>query len=137
MFRIRRNRLSTHLVVAAYLAATTLGGLWHDHTEHAGADHAGPDEHAAAGGCEHDAADHGASHAHCASESACAVSHGQTSHDDDCVLCRFVGQRVITAEIGQLDQVSDLSVALAVAHPQRTVVSIASTTHSRAPPRAV
>lgn len=132
MFRIRRNRLSTHLVVAAYLAATTLGGLWHDH-----ADHAGPDEHAAAGGCEHEAAEHGASHARCASESAGAVSHGETSHDDDCVLCRFVGQRVITAEIGQLDQVSDLSVALVVAHPQRTVVSIASTTHSRAPPRAV
>ena len=74
MFHPRLRRLTTLGLLAAYLTASTVGGLIHDHDEAIPCHGAG---HLSGGvaGLSLDAAD------------------GHAAHDDDCTICRFLGQR--------------------------------------------
>ena len=90
----------------------------------------------AAGAVEH--ADH--EHAdgeHAASDVAGvggSPAEGAGLHDDDCTVCRFVGQRVLPVAGGPLGTWTELSVELSVVHAIQPVVTTLRTTHSRAPP---
>jgi DUF2946 family protein len=119
MFHPRRFRLTSYLLLAAYLAANTVGGLFHQHgdVEHSG------------GRCEHVALDfdghqHGIDHS----------TDGKSPHDDDCTVCRFAGLKTMPAAPVQLVALCDLSVELAVVHSRGPAATVARTLHSRAPP---
>jgi hypothetical protein len=127
MLHPRRHRLTTFLLLAAYVAANTFSGLLHDHAEPRGgataccgyADH----EHADGEPATSDVAGVGGSPA-----------EGAGLHDDDCTVCRFVGQRVLPVASGPLGTWTELSVELSVVHAIQPVVTTLRTTHSRAPP---
>jgi hypothetical protein len=72
-------------VLAAFVAANTFSALWHDHSH---------DEHVAVVPCDHEHHDHaGACEEHGAATSVSGQHHHAALHDDDCAVCRFVGQR--------------------------------------------
>jgi hypothetical protein len=129
MLHPRRYRLTTFLLLAAYLAANTLSGLWHDHAEPPGATTAccRHSDH------EHAAGEHGASDL---ADVGSAPVDGAAVHDDDCTVCRFVGQRVLPVASAPLGTWTELSVELSLVHAWQPVVTTVRTTHSRAPPLA-
>ena len=103
MLRPHRHRWATLLLLAAYVAASTVGGLFHDHGSRCS--HEERDQDAAA--CSQLAGDQ-RQHAddadadHLANEA--GHRHGGNPlHDDDCSVCRFVAQRVLACEVGTLD----------------------------------
>jgi hypothetical protein len=125
----RYRRLTTCVLLVAYLAANVLGGWLHDHP-HAGS---------VALAC------HCAGHAHSHDHDEAGSSDSQPTiardsdehalHDDACSVCRFAGQRVLVAEAAPLEQLCDLVVDLTTVHDVAFVATIARTAHSRAPPR--
>jgi len=132
MLHPRRHRLTTYLLLAAYLVANTLGGLLHDHAEPLGgtavccqhADHEHGDvAQADRAQADRDVAGFGA-----------LPAQGGALHDDDCTVCRFVGQRVLPVAESPLGVWTELSVELAIVHASQPVVTTLRTTHSRAPP---
>ena len=132
MLHPRRHRLTTCLLLAAYLAANTLGGLLHDHAVPIGG---------ATACCQHTDHEHAdrehGDRAHADSDVVgfgALPAQGGALHDDDCTVCRFVGQRVLSAVAGPLCAWTELSVGLAVVHASQPVVTTLRTTHSRAPP---
>lgn len=120
----RRHPLVTLLLLAGYLTAGTASGLLHEHGHDAA--RCEPTSH------EHDSSDHGEADSDCDDREGFTAAHAP--HDDDCVVCRFVGQRVIPAAIGQLDRACDLCTLLAVVRWSAARWSTPRTTHSRAPP---
>ena len=117
MFHPRLQRLTALGLLVAYLAAGTAGGLLHDH-----------DEALPCGRAEHSSHDH--------DSTALSIVSGEddAAHDDDCTICRFLGQRSLSSEIRPLETSCELSVELALSFASQPVFSIARTTHSRAPP---
>jgi hypothetical protein len=136
MFYPRRHRWLTSSLVAAYLAANTLGGLLHDHADngHGGHGHLDGQAHCQHGPSDHkcDQADDPASHD--VADATEHSDHGGPLHDDDCAVCRFAGQRVLAVETGPLERLCDLSVELTVVCARQIAATRAPTTHSRAPP---
>jgi hypothetical protein len=110
------HRMTTLGLLIAYLAASTVGGLLHDHDETLPCDGAG-------GHLSHDVADAGV-----------AVADGHATHHDDCTICRCLGQRSLSNGIAPLDSLCQLSVELTLLHASQPASPIARTTHSRAPP---
>jgi len=122
-----RSRRLTLLVLAAYLAAHTLGALWHERL-HA---HAGP------AACCH-AHDH-AAHAHPAKSEGTAANgelNNAGAHDHSCVVCRIAGQPVVPATVAVVEvstAISPDSLPCPAAAPRTLAVRLAQ---SRAPPTA-
>lgn len=120
-------------MLAAYVAASTLGGLLHDHAGHG---------HCDVAGCQQGTADrenpgHRAGEADHAREVAGLNQDspdGDPLHDDDCVVCRFVAQRVVAVETASLERLCKLSVELSIIRVRQATAPIARTVHSRAPP---
>lgn len=129
MLSTRYNRLTSQLVIVAYVAASTLSGLFHSHADH---DHAAPSHGVAV--CHHDEAEHDCQPDDVARGLISHPTDDNSWHDDDCAVCRFVGQRTMPIESGQVDLHYDLSVELAVVHSICTAIAVERTTHSRAPP---
>jgi hypothetical protein len=122
-----RNRLTTCVLLAAYLAATTLGGLFHDHA---------CEVHAScAAACQHD---HDGHHDPHADDDVAGLgdepADGNPLHDDACAICRFVGQRVMTVEAAELVRLCSLNVELPAVRISQPSAPLARTIHSRAPP---
>lgn len=119
-----RSRRMTLLVLAAYLAAHTLGALWHEQL------HA----HAGAEACCH-AHDHSA-HAHPAKPDR-AAANGElnaATQDHACVVCRIAGQPIVPASATAVEvstAISPDSLPFPAAAPRTLAVRLA---HSRAPP---
>jgi hypothetical protein len=140
MYYPRQHRLTTCLLLAAYLAANTFSGLFHDHSGegHSGEGHACEGHLDGSAGCRHAAADHDSCHdEHDSDDVACLsddAADGNPLHDDECAVCRFVGQRVMAVQTGGLDCLCDLIVELTAVHAVQPSVTIARTMHSRAPP---
>jgi hypothetical protein len=127
MLHPRRHRLTTLLLLAAYLAANMFSGLLHDHAEPAGG---------ATACCGHTDHEHAAGE-HASSELVgigSAPANGTATHDDDCTVCRFVGQRVLPVAGGPMGTWTELSVELSLVHACQPVATILRTTHCRAPP---
>jgi len=128
MLQLRRYRRTTLALLAAYLAATTLGDLFHDH------------DHGAAGCCpravacaDHDHESGDVDHDHPTRQS--ADEHGSALHGDDgCAVCRLAGQRTVPAAAVEPLTAGNVIAEVAVAQPAQPIVSFARTTHSRAPP---
>jgi hypothetical protein len=124
----RRYRWMTLGLLAAYLAATTLGGLLHDH------DHGSHD--GCAGVCTSHDHDDAACDCH---EHEQAIAYGDSdgsplADDDACSVCRFIGQRTTPVEPVQFAAISDACAEVVLAHPVQSPVSFPRTTQSRAPP---
>ncbi len=123
-----RPRLTTLMVLAAYLAAHTLGALLHERLH----------VHAAGDVCCH-AHDHNHGHAY---ETEASTPEGNLAskgalHDHDCVVCRVTGQPVVPAVAADFDMVADVrpdALPCPAAAPRSLAVRIAQ---SRAPPLAV
>jgi hypothetical protein len=120
MFRPRLRRLTTLGLLAAYLTASTLGGLLHDGLHH---DH---DEAVPFEGTGHSSGD--------VAVVGVGAADGHSAHDDDCTICRFLGQRSLSPSIRPLESLCELSVALTPLGASQSVSPAARTTHSRAPP---
>jgi hypothetical protein len=137
MLSARRHRRVTLLALAAYLSATTVGGLLHEHGAAVTISHLSgacghlADEHRA-GSIDHGCDDHAGSD-HSLEKVAVASNRGAT-HSDDCTLCRFVGHRSLSVESPSLDASWDVSRELPPILAVRPSSPIARTTHSRAPP---
>ncbi len=116
MFHRRPHRIITLGLLIAYLAASTVGGLFHDHDETLPCD-------GAAGHLSYDVA-----------SASVAAADGQATHHDDCTICRFLGQRSLFGAIVPMDSLCQLSVELTLIHGSQPASPIARTTHSRAPP---
>ncbi len=133
MLSSRYHHLTSLLLVLAYSAASCLSGLLHDHAGHDSFVHDGHVHGSSAqASCDHD---HDCAHA---DDNELAINgsldDAQFAHDDDCVVCRFVGQRVVETKTCELDRSYELIVGLAVAHPSQPSAPVARTLHSRAPP---
>jgi hypothetical protein len=115
MFHPRLRRLTTLGLLVAYLTASTVGGLLHDHDE------AVP---------SHDTGHWSGDVAGLIVDSA----DGHSAHDDDCTICRFLGQRSLSHDIRPLENSCGLSVELTLMGASQSVSPVARTTHSRAPP---
>ncbi|HTM52704.1 MAG TPA: hypothetical protein VL175_01675 [Pirellulales bacterium] len=134
MFRRRPHRFVTLLLLSTYAASNVLTGWLHDHPArdhhasaccahaHVASAHHAADEHEHAGDCEHRAQ--------------IVVASAGDSHDDDCTICRFVGQRVLPAVTCTPAGVEAVAPHVAVAIPAEPLVRVARLTHSRAPPAA-
>jgi hypothetical protein len=144
MIQPSQNRLLTCLLLAAYVAVSTLSSLFHDH----GCDsHGSCAGHGASSLCHHTAdhdgdhhadAEHGRSH----DEDLATLDHDvldhdaaeQPLHDDDCTICRFVGQRVMPVAVTSPQRLCDFHVELPALRVSQPLVPLARTLHSRAPP---
>jgi hypothetical protein len=130
MLHARINRLATLGLLAVYVTASTLGGLFHDHA------------HVADGCCtiasachdHHDAADDHDEHEHAAACEHCGDS--RLLGDDECCVCRFLGQRTTPVEPAAFVAVSDACTDVAIACPVQMPASFPRTLQSRAPPSA-
>ena len=122
MRRASRNRLTTLVVLASFLAANTLSGLLHDHPAEADGDHACCHQHSGGEG-DHDEGATGA-----------RSRHDTALHDDDCIACRFAGQRSLSVDVEHADHFCQLSIKLVAAPCDSPAVTLARTAHSRAPP---
>ena len=115
MFHPRFHRWTTLVSLAVYLAASTVGSLLHDH----------------------DAPEAEASHACHASMDVSGPGIAATdghSHHDDCTICRFLGQRPLSAEPEQIDIVCELSCELSLAFTAQPAAPPARSAQPRAPP---
>ncbi|HEX3727543.1 MAG TPA: hypothetical protein VHV08_14920 [Pirellulales bacterium] len=137
MLRARCQRLTTFVLLSAYLAVNTVNGLFHDHASHSHVSH-GHESHEhclATAWHEHGAADdehHEPSGDESPGLSGRDVAH-PALHDEDCAVCHFVGQPTIHGD-SPAPTVSTTSVELSVEHTSQTCVASARTVHSRAPP---
>ncbi len=131
MLRSLRYRRLSLLVLAAYLAAGTLGMLWHEHVH----------GHAACCPAAHSEHDHDHDHAERGEQAALADHdhHGKHSklHDDDCAVCQQAGVRTLVA----LQAPAAIACKLCRQIAPRAIASPALATpgifHPRAPPAAV
>jgi hypothetical protein len=128
MLRPERHPLVTIALLAAYLAAGTASSLLHDHGHDPACQH-----DAACHATGHSAADHD-DHEHGDATGALGLSAAPAAHDDDCVVCQFLGQRVIQAQIAPLPAGHAPSFDVALVHTSQPVSASPRTTHSRAPP---
>lgn len=124
-----RTRRTTLLVLAAYLAAHTLGALWHEQL------HA----HVGAEACCHTHEHTG--HTHPVQSDRAVTQEGEWiaagAQDHACVVCRIAGQPVVPAAAAAVDVSTDIcpdALPCPAATPRTLAVRIA---HSRAPPTAV
>ncbi|MBI3837200.1 MAG: hypothetical protein HY288_04605 [Planctomycetia bacterium] len=116
MIHPRLHQLTTLGLLIAYLAASSVVGLLHDHDEALpSASAAGPSTKDVAVLSIGSADDHSA-------------------HDDDCAICRFLGQRSLSHAIRPIDRLCKLCVELTLVYASQSASPIARTTHSRAPP---
>lgn len=139
----KRTRRLTLLVLAAYLAANTLGVLWHERL-HAHA----PDVACCHADAEHTHAGHThASHARARhdhpglrfptpqDDSAGSFIAADT-HDHNCVVCRVVGQPVVAAVVVELARSTAITADLALSPAAAPRSLSARLAQSRAPPSA-
>jgi len=115
MFHPRLRKLTTLGLLVAYLAASTVGGLLHDHDEAVPSHDTG-----------HLSGD--------VSDLSVGAADGHSAHDDDCTICRFLGQRSLSHAIRPLESLCELSVELTLMGASQSASPLARTTHSRAPP---
>ena len=136
MFHPRGYRSLTLALLAAYVAASTFSGLFHDHHHGTGccathsvatADHAAVDR-------DHEAADCCHEHHDLAAGLNPFDDAAPWPADDDCSVCRFIGQRTLNVAIAAPLTVGEFGGELTVLEPTRPFVSLTRTTHSRAPP---
>jgi hypothetical protein len=118
--RFARSRSTVCLAALAYLLATALSGLMHDHGHAAGEVHAGdPAGIKSEADTGHDA-DHG--------EPATPVS------DDDCAACRFVTQSAVVVVAAPAAGLTPIVAELRVSAPSFFIESIRLCGLARAPP---
>jgi hypothetical protein len=122
------HRLTTLVLLLVYVAANTIGGLFHDHADGRTHAHAGACQH----GSDHDAAP--GEHDNGAAGLAIQRSHGEADDDDGCAVCRFVGQRPMPAQSCSLGTLCQLCVELTVQHLLSPSIALEGAIHSRAPP---
>jgi hypothetical protein len=135
MFRRRLHRFLALVLVSTYAVSNVLGGWLHDHPAR---------DHHAGGCCAHA---HVAKVAHSAHEHEHAgdgdhhdqivVANAGDAHEDDCTICRFIGQRVLPAATCTPTGVDAAAPQVVVASPDEPLVRIARLTQSRAPPAAL
>jgi hypothetical protein len=135
MLHPRRFPLLSVLLLAAYVAASTFGGLFHDHAGHG--------HHEADSGCQHGRAEHRCpgqpadeDDAHQVAGVSQEAPDDDPLHDDDCEVCRFVAQKVVAVETASLERLCQLSVDLTTVDVSQPTAKVTRTTHSRAPPLA-
>ena len=119
-----RSRRMTLLVLAAYLAAHTLGALWHEQL------HAHAGDSACCHGHDHPG------HAHPAKSDRTAANRelGAASQDHHCVVCRIAGQPIVPATAAATEVSADVcsdALPCPAAAPRTIAVRLAQ---SRAPP---
>ncbi len=132
MLRSSLHRLTTLVLLATYVTATTLGGLLHDHGECGGHEHVAACQHS---GSDHDCGDHG--HRDAATEPGLTAQIPNSALlDDDCAVCRFIAQRTMPVVNSTIGVVCQLCVELQVEHASEPSLALEGTTHSRAPPLA-
>lgn len=136
MLSRRAHRLTTWSLLAAYLVANLVGGLFHDH-EHAhdcqqsvacaGAEHA----------CDHEHESEHADHHHDADDDAESLALSGTpalDHDHDCAVCRYLGQRILSVAVVIATTHVPAIAMVALVPADEPHVTLARTTRSRAPP---
>jgi hypothetical protein len=128
------TRRITLLVLAAYVAAHTLGTVLHEHLHvHAGDQvccHAHDHSHAG-----HQHAPHGAAAERTADPN--GVLNGLPTLDEGCIVCRIAGQKVLPAVAVTTDASAGIcpdAIPAPAAMPRTIAARLA---HSRAPPSAV
>ncbi len=126
--RLQSQRLTTLLLVAAYLAATTLGDVLHEHRHH--------DGDACLAGTASEAFDGSSPLASDQGDGVVSLRKCSSgaSHDDECVICRFVGQRSLPIEIATFDPLCELVGDLTLAAPARPSILLPLSARPRAPP---
>jgi hypothetical protein len=134
MLHSRLHRLTTLLLVSAYLAANTIGGMLHDHAAHSDHEHAAACHHEHVGQSDqdhdHDHDDHVEPEA-----GVVGICAGEDGPDHEgCAVCRFISQRSMPAPACSVGTLCQLNVELGVIAPPRPAVEPLRTTHSRAPP---
>jgi len=152
MISRRWHSRTAGLLALVYVLATTVGGLFHDHSAH---DH-GAHEHVAH---DHGSDQHGSHelclHAHIPSADAGVVDDlplaaafdsaaltpdarpavsALPSADDDCVVCRFLAQKTSPVQVVTLHVSCDFVASLPAPAAIGPVAPVARTLHSRAPP---
>ena len=132
MLRSSLHRLTTLVLLVTYVAATTLGGLLHDHGGCGEHEHVATCQYA---GLDDERGDH--DHDEAANEPGLTADiPNRTLLDDECAVCRFIAQRPMPVANGSIGVVCQLCVELHVEHASEPALSLQRTTHSRAPPLA-
>jgi hypothetical protein len=127
------TRRLTLLVLAAYVAAHTLGAVLHEHLHV----HAGDQVCCHAHDHAHAGQRHSPDTASERTDDSAGELNGLPAHDDGCIVCRIAGQKVLPA----LAIATDVSAGVCpdlIPSPAALPRTIAARlAHSRAPPRAV
>jgi hypothetical protein len=137
MRRASRKRLTALLLLVSFLAANTLGALLHDHPADHHGDHACCHEHSAGepdqDNTHHDDTAHNdADHDNLAS--GVRSQHDASLYDDDCLACRFAGQRSLDVDIASAEQFCQLSLKLSATPSDAPVTGRVLAARPRAPP---
>ena len=130
------RRFLTLISLAAYLAATLAGDLFHVH---------GPSDPCASGHHHCGGSDHHHHPGHAAHAGSCGHEHGvaghysrpcdgQPLHDDDCTVCRFQGQKVLPVALPDAAVSHDRIAELVQAEPPVVLNIFARVFDTRGPP---
>jgi hypothetical protein len=131
----RQCRLTTLVLMGAYFTATILGGLLHDHDHDRamGGSRIADDRDLVAGALG--SAQSGSERAESCPDS--RRGSPRPLSDDDCSVCRFLGQESLPVRVVVIATSHELIADLALFSPIRPAVTAAIALHSRAPPALV
>lgn len=138
MFNPRKHRILSALLLATYVVASSASALWHRHGENAtcsaGVAHCEHHHDQTAERDDHDVASSASTSASSASQSSSAATLSATHQHDDCAICRFLAQRVLTVAPATIEERGTLVTLLPITESDGPSLDLARTTQARAPP---
>lgn len=129
MLSPRKHRVLSALLLATYVVASSASGLWHRHGEVACPSSVSRCDHHHDHTCDSQAVADAQSRG-----PARGASVSASQQHDDCAVCRFLAQRVVSVAPPVIEDRGTLATLLSMTGPDRPSPGLGRTTQARAPP---